>query len=40
MAMAERTASTAWDGDLPHGAGTVTGTSGAFELPEIGRAHV
>ena len=33
MAMAERTASTAWDGDLAHGSGTVTGTSGAFELP-------
>jgi osmotically inducible protein OsmC len=33
MAMAERTATTAWDGDLPHGSGTVTGTSGAFELP-------
>jgi osmotically inducible protein OsmC len=33
MAMAERTANTAWDGDLPHGSGTVTGTSGAFELP-------
>ncbi len=33
MAMAERTATTTWDGDLPHGSGTVTGTSGAFELP-------
>jgi osmotically inducible protein OsmC len=33
MAMAERTANTAWDGDLPHGSGMVTGTSGAFELP-------
>jgi lipoyl-dependent peroxiredoxin len=33
MPMAERTANTAWDGDLPHGSGTVTGTSGAFELP-------
>ena len=33
MAMAERTANTAWDGDLPHGSGTVTATSGAFELP-------
>ena len=33
MAMAERTANTAWDGDLPHGSGTVTATSGAFALP-------
>jgi lipoyl-dependent peroxiredoxin len=33
MAMAERTADTAWEGDLPHGSGTVTGNSGAFELP-------
>ena len=33
MPMAERTANTAWDGDLPHGSGTVTATSGAFELP-------
>lgn len=33
MAMAERTANTAWDGDLPHGSGTVTANSGAFELP-------
>jgi osmotically inducible protein OsmC len=34
MAMAERTANCAWDGDLPHGSGTVTGNSGARgELP-------
>jgi osmotically inducible protein OsmC len=34
MAMAERTAQTAWDGDLPHGSGLVTGNSGALgELP-------
>jgi osmotically inducible protein OsmC len=34
MAMAERTANCAWDGDLPHGSGTVTGNSGALgELP-------
>ena len=30
MAMAERTAMTAWDGDLAQGNGTVTGTSGAL----------
>jgi lipoyl-dependent peroxiredoxin len=34
MAMAERTANSAWDGDLPHGSGSVTGNSGALgELP-------
>jgi osmotically inducible protein OsmC len=34
MAMAERTATTSWDGDLAHGNGTVTGASGALgELP-------
>jgi osmotically inducible protein OsmC len=30
MPMAERTAATSWDGDLAHGAGTVTGASGAL----------
>jgi osmotically inducible protein OsmC len=34
MPMAERTATTAWDGDLTHGGGTVTGASGALgDLP-------
>jgi osmotically inducible protein OsmC len=34
MAMAERTANCAWDGDLPHGSGNVSGASGALgELP-------
>jgi osmotically inducible protein OsmC len=34
MAMAERTANSAWDGDLPHGSGKVSGASGALgELP-------
>jgi osmotically inducible protein OsmC len=34
MAMAERTADCAWDGDLPHGSGSVTGASGALgQLP-------
>ena len=34
MAMAERTSSTSWDGDLAHGNGIVTGASGALgELP-------
>jgi osmotically inducible protein OsmC len=34
MAMAERSANGAWDGDLAHGAGTVTGASGALgDLP-------
>ena len=31
MAMAERTATTAWDGDLAHGNGTVDGGSGALD---------
>jgi osmotically inducible protein OsmC len=30
MAMAERSATTAWDGDLPHGSGVLNGTSGAL----------
>jgi osmotically inducible protein OsmC len=30
MAMAERTATTSWDGDLAHGAGSITGASGAL----------
>ena len=30
MAMAERTATTSWDGDLAHGNGTVVGNSGAL----------
>jgi lipoyl-dependent peroxiredoxin len=34
MAMAERTATTGWDGDLVHGSGVVTGASGALgDLP-------
>jgi lipoyl-dependent peroxiredoxin len=34
MAMAERTANCAWDGDLPHGSGKVSGASGALgDLP-------
>jgi osmotically inducible protein OsmC len=34
MPMAERTATTAWDGDLAHGNGTINGGSGALgELP-------
>jgi lipoyl-dependent peroxiredoxin len=34
MAMAERTASTSWDGDLVHGNGVLTGASGALgDLP-------
>jgi osmotically inducible protein OsmC len=34
MAMAERTATTKWDGDLAHGRGTISGASGALgELP-------
>jgi lipoyl-dependent peroxiredoxin len=34
MAIAERTATTAWDGNLAHGSGTVTAGSGALgELP-------
>jgi osmotically inducible protein OsmC len=31
MAMAERTATTSWDGDLVHGGGRVTGASGALD---------
>ncbi len=31
MAMAERSADTTWDGDLPHGNGTVNGASGALD---------
>jgi osmotically inducible protein OsmC len=30
MAMAERTATTSWDGDLAHGGGAVNGASGAL----------
>ncbi len=34
MAIAERTATTSWDGDLVHGEGSVTGASGGLgELP-------
>ena len=33
MAIAERTATAGWDGDLAHGGGTVTGASGA--LPNL-----
>jgi lipoyl-dependent peroxiredoxin len=33
MPMAEREATTSWDGDLAHGSGVVTGASGA--LPEL-----
>jgi osmotically inducible protein OsmC len=34
MAMAERSATCGWDGDLAHGSGTVTGASGALgDLP-------
>jgi lipoyl-dependent peroxiredoxin len=34
MPMAERTATTSWDGDLAHGNGTVTGASGGLgDLP-------
>ena len=33
MAIAERTATAGWDGDLAHGRGTVTGASGA--LPDL-----
>jgi osmotically inducible protein OsmC len=31
MPMAERSATTGWDGDLAHGAGTVNGASGALD---------
>jgi osmotically inducible protein OsmC len=30
MAMAERSATTVWEGDLPHGSGTLNGASGAL----------
>lgn len=30
MAIAQRSANTAWDGDLPHGSGTLNGASGAL----------
>jgi lipoyl-dependent peroxiredoxin len=30
MAIAQRTSSTSWDGDLAHGSGTVTGASGGL----------
>jgi lipoyl-dependent peroxiredoxin len=30
MPIAERSATTAWDGDLPHGGGTLNGASGAL----------
>ena len=35
MAMAERTASTEWDGDLAHGKGTVNLDSGALDAFEV-----
>ncbi len=35
MAMAERTATTQWDGDLAHGTGTVQGASGALNDLEV-----
>jgi osmotically inducible protein OsmC len=31
MAMAERSATTAWEGDLPHGKGVLNGASGALK---------
>jgi osmotically inducible protein OsmC len=31
MAMAERSATTVWEGDLPHGKGTLNGASGALK---------
>ena len=31
MAMAERTATTIWEGDLPHGNGVLNGASGALD---------
>ena len=31
MAMAERTATTTWEGDLPHGSGVLNGASGALD---------
>src|SRR5476651_2136659 len=35
MAMAERSAKTVWEGDLPHGHGTVNGASGALDSLEV-----
>jgi lipoyl-dependent peroxiredoxin len=35
MPMAERTATTAWDGDLAHGTGTLNGASGALNDLEV-----
>src|ERR1700756_1334336 len=35
MPIAERTATTSWDGDLAHGAGLVTGNSGALNELEV-----
>jgi osmotically inducible protein OsmC len=35
MAMAERTATTAWDGDLAHGAGAINGSSGALDSLDV-----
>jgi len=35
MAIAERSATTAWDGDLAHGNGTVNGASGALENLQV-----
>jgi osmotically inducible protein OsmC len=35
MAMAERTATTAWDGDLARGAGAINGSSGALDSLDV-----
>jgi osmotically inducible protein OsmC len=35
MAMAERSATTVWDGDLPHGQGVLNGASGALDALEV-----
>jgi osmotically inducible protein OsmC len=35
MAMAERSATTVWDGDLPHGKGVLNGASGALDALEV-----
>jgi lipoyl-dependent peroxiredoxin len=35
MPMAERSATTAWDGDLPHGRGVLNGASGALNDLEV-----
>lgn len=35
MPIAERTATTRWDGDLPHGSGILDGASGALESLEV-----